>query len=347
MTLLWFCKNYFSTLFLILFAYVLYTHSPFYVGFISQSVGLNALQYTLYIPHIFYSVIVLYIVLLIPFYIVYPQKSKARIIVYSFYKIISWDNSYSQKEKTALLSWIVKLFFIPLMITWLTKHIFSTINNWNYLASEISLFSSDFLVFFNTHFFWAAFNTILFIDVLFFTLWYLIEIPKLKNTIKSVEPTIIGWLVVILCYPPFNNYTNNFISWYSTDFPQFWNMYLHLGLNIMILILMGIYAWASLSLWMKASNLTNRWIVTKWPYKYVRHPAYICKNIAWLIWGIPMLIIAVSSDSLSLISVILGLWWWAFIYYMRAMTEENHLSADSDYIEYKKQVPYKFIPKVW
>jgi protein-S-isoprenylcysteine O-methyltransferase Ste14 len=32
---------------------------------------------------------------------------------------------------------------------------------------------------------------------------------------------------------------------------------------------------------------------------------------------------------------------------MRAKTEEEHLSSDPDYIEYKKNVPYKFIPKIW
>jgi hypothetical protein len=32
---------------------------------------------------------------------------------------------------------------------------------------------------------------------------------------------------------------------------------------------------------------------------------------------------------------------------MRAITEENHLSSDKDYIEYKKKVKWKFIPGVF
>ena len=264
-----------------------------------------------------------------------------------FWKVISGDNSYSHREKTALLAWIVKLFFVPLMVTWLTQHIFTTINNFQSLIANSHLFQENFLLFFNAHFFWTAFNMILFVDVLFFTLGYLIEIPKLKNTIRSVEPTIIGWLVVILCYPPFNSYTGNFISWYSTDFPAFWNPYVHVALNVSLLLLMWIYAWASFSLGLKASNLTNRGIVCRGPYKYVRHPAYICKNTAWMIGWIPMILVALWDPSLSLMSVLLWLFGWAFIYYMRAMTEENHLSLDPDYIAYKQQVPYKFIPKVW
>lgn len=340
-------KNYFSTLLFIFIAYIIYSQSSFYSGFIHKSIHLNILNFTLYIPLIFYWIVVWYIILLVPFYIVYNDESKARIIIQYLWKVISGDNSYTQKEKTALLAWIVKLFFIPLMITWLSQHIFTTINNLQWLLENTALLSSNFLIFFNTHFFWTAFTLILFIDVLFFTLGYLIEIPRLKNTIKSVEPTIIGWAVVILCYPPFNDYTNNFISWYSSDFPQFWNIYIHVILNITLLVLMGIYAWASFSLGLKASNLTNRWIIIKGPYKYVRHPAYICKNTAWLIWGIPMVIVALESESLSIISVIMWLSWWAFIYYLRAITEENHLSTDPDYVEYKRQVPYKFIPKIW
>jgi protein-S-isoprenylcysteine O-methyltransferase Ste14 len=347
MTLLWFCKNYFSTLLFIFFAYIIYSHSSFYTNFINTSIHLDILNFTLYVPYIFYSIVVLYIIFLIPFYVIYPESSKARIVINYFCKVVSGDNSYSQREKTALLAWIVKLIFVPLMITWLSQHIFTTINNTQHLLENTDLISSNFLVFFNAHFFWTAFNLILFIDVLFFTLGYLIEIPKLKNTIKSVEPTLIGWAVVLLCYPPFNNYTGNFISWYSTDFPQFWNMYVHIVMNLFLLGLMGIYAWASFSLWLKASNLTNRGIIKKWPYKYIRHPAYICKNTAWLIWWIPMILVAFNNETLSLTSVLIGLWWWAFIYYMRAMTEENHLSMDPDYIEYKKQVPYKFIPKIW
>ena len=87
--------------------------------------------------------------------------------------------------------WVVKLFFIPLMVVWLTQHIFSLINNWYYLFQDKALMSTDFLSFFDLHLFGALFATILFFDVFFFTVGYLIEMPALKNTIKSVEPTLI------------------------------------------------------------------------------------------------------------------------------------------------------------
>jgi|TARA_B100000929_G_scaffold229081_1_gene185495 hypothetical protein len=35
------------------------------------------------------------------------------------------------------------------------------------------------------------------------------------------------------------------------------------------------------------------------------------------------------------------------LYSLRAWTEENHLSMDPDYLVYKTQVRWKFIPKVF
>jgi len=141
---------------------------------------------------------------------------------------------------------------------------------------------------------------------------------------------------------------NNFFTWYSTDFPHFNNIYIHLTLNSLLLIFFAIYSRASISLWLKASNLTNRWIVSKWPYKYVRHPAYISKNISWFIWTLPIIIVNIRNFNiynLFLIFTSISAWW--FIYYMRSVTEERHLEMDKDYVEYKKKVKYKFIPKIY
>lgn len=194
-------------------------------------------------------IIGLYIILLIPFYIKYPEiESKALIVIQYFGKILRGDNSYSKKEQTALLAWIVKLFFAPLMISWLANHVFNMLNNIHATTQNLSLISTDFLTFFNSNFFWMAFSVILFIDVLFFTLGYLLEGPLFKNTIKSVEPTLIGWAVAILCYPPFNSNVTNIIGWYSNDFPTFANSSTHIIMNISILILMAIYSRASFAL---------------------------------------------------------------------------------------------------
>lgn len=342
-----FLKNYFSTISFLYFAYYFYSTNEHFLSFSSWTVGFVFNNFSFEIITVFHFVFTLYFFLLIPYYFIYPYSSKARLVYKYIWEIIKWWNDYGDRHKTALLAWIVKLFFVPLMLVWITGHSFNLINTSYTSYQNIGLAWWDFLTFFNSHFFMWAFTLILFFDVLFFTLWYLLEAPAFKNTIKSVEPTLIWWWVVLICYPPFNSNISNLVGWYSTDFPKFSNAFIHIPLNVSILILMGIYAWASVSLWLKASNLTNRWIVRKGPYKYIRHPAYICKNTAWLIWWFPILFLSFTQDNISTLAVLSWLTTWAFIYYMRAMTEEAHLSLDPDYIEYKKQVPYRFIPKVW
>lgn len=343
-----FFKNYFSTSLFLILALVLYSYSDFHRDFMTRELSLDVIDTQIQTIEIFYFLFYSYIILLIPYYIYLPNKSKARLAIKYIYDILRGKPERKEEESIALRAWVVKLFFIPLMVTWLIEHIVTITNNLFRSYSDIALVGSDLFLFFNTHFFWGALSLILFIDVLFFTLWYLIEAPFLKNTIKSVEPTLIGWAACILCYPPFNNSITNIVGWYSSDFPTFNNPLIHVWLNILILILMGIYSWASLSLGLKASNLTNRGIVKKWPYKYIRHPAYICKNTAWLIGGFPLMGVVLLSGNIAwFFTVSIWLITWSFIYYLRAMTEEAHLSLDPDYIQYKREVPYRFIPRIW
>ncbi len=54
------------------------------------------------------------------------------------------------------------------------------------------------------------------------------------------------------------------------------------------LALMAVYAASSVALGLKASNPTHRGIVSRGPYAWVRHPADICKNLAWWIGSTPL-----------------------------------------------------------
>jgi protein-S-isoprenylcysteine O-methyltransferase Ste14 len=185
----------------------------------------------------------------------------------------------------------------------------------------------------------ALFSLILFVDTIIFTFGYLVESKKLDNIVKSVEPTMLGWIVALICYPPFNSMSGDIFGWHTQDFNSFGDVNVTLFFGAVSLILFGIYVWATIALGWKSSNLTNRGIISKGPYKYVRHPAYISKNLSWWVMGIPFILV---SPILSILSLSI----WSFIYYLRAMTEERHLMADPDYVEYMKKTPYMFIPKV-
>lgn len=340
-------KNYIPTVIILILWYIFFTTNGYYNWFLFYNIRI--IDFTINTKDIFFYLMVLYFIILIPFYIIEKEKSKARIIFWVIKNKLK-DSNYkiNLEEKNSILAWLVKLFFAPLMIVWISSNISEIINIFYYSKISLDSIISNFNYMFDNFIFITLFKIIIFIDLFFFTIWYLVESKYLWNKIKSVEPTMVWWVVALICYPPFNWAIDNFIWWYSSDFPKFENLNLHILFNILLIISFAIYSRASISLWFKASNLTNRWIIEKWPYKYVRHPAYISKNIAWLIWALPLIIInVINFNFFNLIIIFLSLWAWMSIYYMRAMTEERHLEMDKKYIEYKKKVRYKFIPWIY
>jgi protein-S-isoprenylcysteine O-methyltransferase Ste14 len=180
-----------------------------------------------------------------------------------------------------------------------------------------------------------ALSLLFFIDTAFFTFGYLAEAGFLKNKVRSVEMTFLGWAVTLLTYPPFNSVYNQFFPWVANDYADF-GAYTAV-FRIVIIVLVIIFVWATLALGTRCSNLTNRGIVGRGPYRHIRHPAYASKNAVWWITMLPVLSIGSFVTMLA----------WSFLYYLRAVTEERHLERDPDYAEYKKHVRYMFIPKVF
>ncbi len=230
---------------------------------------------------------------------------------------------WTTTSKLGLLTICVKLFFTPFLVSWAINNTFHQI----YLTKSF-------------HWDLPAINAYLvalfiFIDTSVFSFGYLFEFDLLKNKIKSVEPTLLGWIVCLWCYPPFNVF-----SFWIFDYKLF-NIAIHTSLwfqaamTCLITLLWGIFVWASLALGFKASNLTNRGIVKAGPYRFVRHPAYTAKIMIWFIQGI--------FFSQYHIGLLLG---FTFIYGLRAWTEERHLSKDPEYLEYKKMVQWKYIPRI-
>jgi len=205
----------------------------------------------------------------------------------------------------------------------------------------------DFLEVFNRHGFWLTIQIILVVDLGLFTIGYLVEMPRLKNEIRSVDPTLLGWAAALLCYPPFNALTGRILGSNVSDFPRFDDPTAHLSLNLLLLALMAAYASASVFLGLKASNLTHRGIVSRGPYALVRHPAYVCKNMAWWIGSAPLVSLAFSQSMVSGLGALAGVVGWTLLYVMRALTEEDHLrSVDGDYAAYAARVRYRFVPGV-
>jgi protein-S-isoprenylcysteine O-methyltransferase Ste14 len=246
---------------------------------------------------------------------------------------------FSKQEKNSMLFLLLKFIYLPMMIQFL-------LCNWHDLQGKIWLLRGVSplltlkclnLVFFP-----------LFIDIFFivecglYAFGYAVESGLLKNEVKSVEPTILGWAVALFCYPPFNGFINTYVSWYTSDDPVFVGERMTLIFKCAVLLCFLVYLWGAISLGTKCSNLTNRGIVTRGAFAYVRHPAYVAKNLAWWLCLVP----ALSVPGLA-VPAVLSMAFWSFLYYLRAITEERHLINDPEYQEYCKKVPWRFIPYVY
>jgi protein-S-isoprenylcysteine O-methyltransferase Ste14 len=176
------------------------------------------------------------------------------------------------------------------------------------------------------------------VDTLYFTFGYLVDSKSFGTHVRSVEPTLLGWAVALICYPPFNALMGRMgVGWYSDDNHHFAQSEVDLAIRALLVVLFAIYLAATLALGTRCSNLTNRGVVSRGPYAVIRHPAYATKVLGWWLFMLPVAsVAAVASVSL-----------WTVVYYLRAITEEQHLSLDAEYQAYRVAVKHRFIPGLW
>jgi protein-S-isoprenylcysteine O-methyltransferase Ste14 len=346
-------KNLSASMLLIAAIGVFYASVPYFQRYLSESTFIFGQEYFCW--QVLLAATIGYMLLLVLLYLFEPSPriSKSILCLLALKRLAAspqaaWRGQLPTDERLGLLSVLLKAFFAPLMVIWLFNHTALMLIHGSELITRWDQPGTEWLALFNAHGFWFAFKLILFLDVFFFTLGYLVELPALKNEIRSVDPTLLGWGVALACYPPFNGMTAMvFGGGYSADFPQFNQPAIHVAANTLLLGLMVIYTSASIALNLKASNLTHRGVVSHGPYRFIRHPAYACKNLAWWIGLGPALIVATQTSLTATLMTVGSMFGWSVIYYMRALTEEDHLrSVDDTYDQYCQKVKYRFIPGV-
>lgn len=368
-----FAGNYLSTLgFIALSWWVISSLSGFHRDALQGQwqFGMFDVDAVLTVHTLLIALIALYVVVLVPFYAAYPWlHSKAFVFLQGLWFAalrmrrpesraqaarrarqpwrLPLRFSLSPAARQASLALLLKFFFAPLMINWCLNHVADMAGAIIQVVDGVREGMGG-RALFDAALFWALFQCILFADTLLFTMGYIVEVPALNNRIRSVDPTFFGWFVCLACYPPFNDLTSRFLEWQSGDFPHFESDYVHFAANIVLLIAMTIYSWASIALGFKASNLTNRGIVSRGPYSVVRHPAYAAKNFAWWIGALPTFAVWFASGDLrTALYTVFAMCGWTAIYVLRAITEERHLlMADNGYAEYMQRVRWRFIPGV-
>jgi len=276
----------------------------------------------------------MYSVIGIPLFLIKNKEGSESKLLYLVNSLAR--KSFDNKAKHIALTFGIKLFFIPLMIPWTVEFAFLIKG----MLFDTTKTYSSFILYFNGYLFLLITYLIGFTALVFYSFGYLIEWSFLNNKIKSVEPTIFGWAVTLICYPLFITFVLIAIPFYTNDMAFFKNQEITFIIRIFLLLVMTFKIWSIAILGAKCSNLTNRGIVTKGPYRWVRHPHYLAKLIVWWVTLIP----AFSLYDFWIVGTMI---FWTVIYVLRAFTEENHLRTDEDYVVYCSQVKWRFIPYVF
>lgn len=236
---------------------------------------------------------------------------------------LDWQNVRMQVIVNHLLGWVVKGFFLPLMFTFFCNDIV-----------RLQAFDSASLTTFGAYFH-LSYDLLFYADVGLVSMGYLMSLRLFDTHIRSAEPTLLGWAVALACYPPFWTLIGRqYLSYRTTTEWDVWLNDMPLLSSIWgcaILLLSAIYVWATVIFGARFSNLTHRGIITNGPYRWTKHPAYLSKNLSWWMISIPFVIVESVDEAVrhSLLLLILN-----GIYYLRAKTEERHLSRDPEYVKY-------------
>jgi protein-S-isoprenylcysteine O-methyltransferase Ste14 len=228
-----------------------------------------------------------------------------------------------EKIRQHLLGWFVKGFFLPLMFTYLCQDLNRVIG-----ATLIETWSFHEVLS-------VAIDLLYFIDVAIAVAGYVFSMRLIDTHIRSCEPTTTGWVVALVCYQPFYSMVGDQYLAYSEG--RSWSFWLAAFPVVgwiwgaVTLVLVFIYAWATVVFGLRFSNLTNRGIITSGPYRWTKHPAYLAKNISWWMISMPFMSQFGVLEALRH-CLLLGL--LNLCYFLRAKTEERHLEADPVYREY-------------
>lgn len=245
-----------------------------------------------------------------------------------------WKRADRGMLRQHCLQWLVKAFFLPLMLgiyagqmAWLSKNPVDAV-----VAPLLAQPNADSWM--KVHAF--LFSYLFIIDVGVACIGYLLTLKLLDSEIRSTEPTLLGWVVCVICYAPFwallsQNYLkfggNRWEAW-LVDTPSikvFW--------SLLILLCTAIFVWATIQFGIRFSNLTHRGVITNGPYRWVKHPAYVSKNVGFWLVSLPLLATDGAGEGVRLSLMLVGV---NFIYFLRARTEEKHLMVDPIYRQYAR-----------
>jgi protein-S-isoprenylcysteine O-methyltransferase Ste14 len=223
-------------------------------------------------------------------------------------------------------AWIIKAFFLPYVLVLLPD---------SYVALTGGPADRDPVALAA----WAI-GVLFFVDIVFGAVGYACTFKAADTHIRSANPYAIAWVAALACYPPFivmgrggpldyHPHGQDWSAWLagSPVLLALWGM--------LLVALLGVYVWATVIFGLRFSNLTHRGIITNGPYRFLKHPAYVAKNLFWWAAAMPFLSTVGPFAAVRNCALLLAV---NALYLVRARTEERHLLADPDYQAYARWI---------
>ena len=219
--------------------------------------------------------------------------------------------------------WLVKAFFLPLMVAYVHG-----------TAGRVFDFSLDGANWANLRLYDFLHEAVFLVDLTFTVIGYVLSLRLADAHLRSAEPTVLGWAVALFCYQPFYSlWERQYVPYGGPGFEAAlsqWPTLRALWAGA-IIALVVVYALSTITFGWRFSNLTHRGILTNGPFRFTKHPAYLSKNLSWWMVSMPFALAGPPAETLRHCLMLLCL---NAIYYLRARTEERHLSRDPQYVAY-------------
>lgn len=288
--------------------------------------------------HLYFPIVFIIGLLYIAFYDSRMPKPEDGLYHFGRFMLLQWRGTDTVMISDYIRSVALRAFFIPLMTALFVFFIGQFLEGPEaYIAKETLSWPegmaglSILKVLLTAYFFLMA------LDILFGMIGYLSFFRAIDAGVKSTETTIVGWIVCIICYYPFFDaviipiflaklFLNpEWFIWFEN------NPVLLFVWGIGVVTAMCMESFGTMTFGLRFSNLTYRGLITSGLFRYTKHPQYVAKMFNRFFVCVPFLS---PTGTAGAIETLIAFFILCVIYYLRARTEENHLSRYPEYVEY-------------
>ena len=198
--------------------------------------------------------------------------------------------------------------------------------------------------FFNRFGFWFLMQVILFVDVLIFTVGYLVESRRLGNEIRSVDPTIVGWAAALGVLSANQSVDRTGYSDQPLPFSAVRKSDAALDVEPVAPDSDGNLRECLGSLGAQGQQLDASRNRSAWSVFGSEAPGLRMQEHGVVDRAAPVVTAAFDQALFNGLLALGSVFAWTMLYFLRAVTEDHLRGVDSEYADYAAKVRYRFIP---